>query len=62
MLSIFGQVSRLGAMVMLTLEPTNGLEAVTDDASLKLVQLLSLYEQIGLSFLLRFGEEMNGNW
>ena len=59
---IFGQVSELGAMVVLTLEPTNGLESVTDGACMKLVRLLGLYEQIGVSFFLRFGEEMNGNW
>lgn len=59
---ILGQVSELGAMALLTLAPTNGLEAVTDVACMQLVQLLASYERIGISFMLRFGEEMNGDW
>lgn len=47
---------------MLTLEPKSGLEKVTGKACSELVDFLSPYELAGISFLLRFGHEMNGGW
>lgn len=49
-------------VVILTTEPRKGLEAVTDNVISDLIVTLKKYEDIGVSFIVRFGHEMNGSW
>lgn len=56
------QVADMGAIAMITLEPYSGLSAVNDKSCRMLVDLLASYERAGISFIIRFGQEMNGGW
>ena len=47
---------------MLTLEPRQGLAAVTPDALTALTRLLTAWNQKGVPVMVRFGHEMNGSW
>lgn len=49
-------------MVMLTVEPSQGLDAVTSASIAKLVTMLSHWEKKGIVFIVRFAPEMNGSW
>lgn len=49
-------------MLMLTLEPWGGLEAVTPQAVGSLVEKLAEYNKLGTSIFIRFAHEMNGSW
>lgn len=50
-------------VIILTVEPHEGLDAVTDDAIDELVRVIVRYEQEEqASFVVRFGHEMNGDW
>lgn len=56
------QVAGVGGVLMLTLEPTAGLDAVTDDVVQDLVNLLQEVNESGVPVLLRYAHEMNGSW
>lgn len=56
------KVSAEGGMLVITLEPTAGLESVTADACNKLSDLLASYNARGVSTFIRFAHEMNGSW
>ena len=49
-------------VVILTTEPRKGLDAVTDAVVSDLIVTLKMYEAMGVSFIVRFGHEMNGSW
>jgi hypothetical protein len=56
------QASRAGAVHLLTLEPNDGLAAVTGDALAELRGLLEEVTDAGAPVLVRFAHEMNGSW
>ena len=56
------QLAASGAMLLLTLEPHDGLEAVDAAAIERLVARLAGYNARGVPVLLRFAHEMNGSW
>ena len=55
-------VASEGGMVMITLEPWNGLASVTIEASEALADLVAGYNTLGVPVLIRFAHEMNGSW
>ncbi|KAL7748941.1 hypothetical protein RI367_005589 [Sorochytrium milnesiophthora] len=55
-------VKEVGATLLLTLEPWDGLEAVTDQAIAATVTYINSINQRGVPVLLRFAHEMNGGW
>ncbi|GAA4197476.1 hypothetical protein GCM10022219_25410 [Microbacterium oryzae] len=56
------QAADAGAAQLLTLEPSDGLTAVTDEAVSDLVETLVDVTELGVPVLVRFGHEMNGSW
>jgi hypothetical protein len=56
------QVAQAGGVLVLTLEPHDGLAAVTDAVIADVVDLLAEINQDGVPVLLRFAHEMNGSW
>jgi hypothetical protein len=56
------QVAATGGVLMLTLEPRDGLGAVTDAAIGDLTELLEEVNATGVPVLVRFAHEMNGSW
>jgi len=60
--AVVGQSERAGSMVMLTLEPRDGLAAVTDDVAEGLARDLDGYDRRGVPVFVRFAPEMNGSW
>ncbi|WP_284548372.1 glycoside hydrolase family 26 protein [Aestuariimicrobium sp. T2.26MG-19.2B] len=58
-----GQVRRQGAVLLLTLEPNEGLSAASTEGALSdLVTLLTRINDSGVGVIVRFGQEMNGSW
>ena len=57
-----GQVADGGGMVLLTLEPHEGLGAVTDGAATDLARRIDGYNRQGVPVVVRFAHEMNGSW
>ncbi len=55
-------VKDAGGMVMFTLEPNEGLDAVTAEACQTLADKLATYNEQGVSTFVRFAHEMNGSW
>jgi len=51
-----------GGMLLLTLEPRNGLDSVTQEVADSVAARLSGYNARGVMVLLRFAHEMNGSW
>ncbi|HTL18832.1 MAG TPA: hypothetical protein VL793_16465, partial [Patescibacteria group bacterium] len=52
-----------GGIVMLTLEPWDGLDSITESVCADMGTLCAAYEKLGLDgVIIRFGHEMNGNW
>lgn len=59
----FEQVATVGGTALVTLEPHDGLDAVTEEAAADLVAVLSAaWEERGVPTLVRFAHEMNGSW
>ena len=59
----FEQVGAAGARGLLTLEPHDGLEAVTPEASADLASVLdAAWAEHGVATFVRFAHEMNGSW
>jgi hypothetical protein len=56
------QVAQAGGVLVLTLEPHEGLAAVTDPVVADVVALLAEVNAGGVPVLLRFAHEMNGSW
>ena len=51
-----------GGMLMITLEPWNGLASVTAEAAAALADLAAGYNARGVPVMIRFAHEMNGSW
>ncbi|GAA2844961.1 hypothetical protein JOE60_001734 [Paenarthrobacter ilicis] len=56
------QIRADGQMMLLTLEPTGGLEGVTDETAAALARDLAGYNSQGVPVIVRFAHEMNGSW
>jgi len=56
------QAGGAGAVLLVTLEPWEGLAAVTDAAIAALVERLAAYGELGTPTIVRFAHEMNGSW
>lgn len=56
------QAAAQGSMLLLTLEPTEGLATVTDEAIDDLVSTLRDANGSGVPVVVRFAHEMNGSW
>ena len=56
------QVRGNGGMLLLTLEPFEGLEAVTQQRSDELAAMLARFNTNGVPVVVRFAHEMNGSW
>ncbi|WP_258069879.1 glycoside hydrolase family 26 protein [Arthrobacter sp. SX1312] len=56
------QARQTGAMLLLTLEPVDGLAAVTDERAGELAALLAGFNTSGVPVIVRFAHEMNGSW
>ncbi len=57
------QVAGVGGLALITLEPHDGLAAVTDAAAVELADLLAGYwTDYGVRSFVRFAHEMNGSW
>ncbi|SDY13890.1 Glycosyl hydrolase family 26 [Modestobacter sp. DSM 44400] len=57
-----GQVATGGGLLLLTLEPTQGLVAVTEGVATALARRLDGYNRQGVPVVVRFAHEMNGSW
>jgi hypothetical protein len=60
--AFIGQVADAHAMALITLEPNDGLDAVTDAAIADFASLLKAYADRGVPSFVRFAHEMNGSW
>ncbi|TLM88207.1 glycoside hydrolase family 26 protein [Pseudarthrobacter sp. NamE5] len=56
------QIRADGQMMLLTLEPVNGLAAVTPDSAEALARDLAQFNADGVPVIVRFAHEMNGSW
>jgi hypothetical protein len=56
------QVADGGGLLLLTLEPQQGLAAVTDSVATDLADRLDGYNRSGVPVIVRFAHEMNGSW
>jgi Glycosyl hydrolase family 26 len=57
------QVADLDGMALITLEPHDGLDKVTEEAVRELADLLATYwTDLGVPTFVRFAHEMNGSW
>ena len=56
------EIAGIGGVLMLTLEPHQGLDAVDDASVEELVALLATLNDSSVPVLLRFAHEMNGSW
>ncbi|SNR40399.1 glycosyl hydrolase [Blastococcus mobilis] len=56
------QVEAEDAILMLTLEPRDGLHSITDAVLADLTQQLTDWNEAGTPVLVRFAHEMNGSW
>ena len=57
------QVAEVGGLALITLEPHDGLAAVTEEAAVELADLLAGYwADHGVRSFVRFAHEMNGSW
>lgn len=57
-----GAVASEGGMLLVTLEPWDGLEGVTADAASALARELAAANAANVPVLVRFAHEMNGSW
>ncbi len=55
-------VAAENGMLVVTLEPVQGLAAVTPEAAQSLAERLALANEAGVSTFVRFAHEMNGSW
>jgi hypothetical protein len=55
-------VREAGGMLMITLEPYDGLGAITEQDCRSLASRLAAYNNDGVAIFVRFAHEMNGSW
>ncbi len=60
--AFYQQVADVGGMALLTLEPSDGLAAVTNEAIAELATLVAGWAERGVPTYVRFAHEMNGSW
>lgn len=61
--NFLAQVAEVQAIALLTLEPWNGLETVTQKSCREIAQICANAEAQGIGgIIIRFAHEMNGNW
>ncbi|MFJ6000720.1 glycoside hydrolase family 26 protein [Arthrobacter sp. NPDC092385] len=60
--SAVDQLRQEGGMLLLTLEPEEGLAAVTEDHAAELAGMLAGFNAGGVPVIVRFAHEMNGSW
>ena len=58
----YEQVKLDGGILLLTLEPRQGLAAVTQEVTDRLAETLNGYNASGVPVIVRFAHEMNGSW
>ena len=51
-----------GGIAVITLEPMDGLDAITEKACQDFAALCAKYENQGIGIMVRFAHEMNGSW
>ncbi|WP_258935186.1 glycoside hydrolase family 26 protein [Nesterenkonia pannonica] len=56
------QIAEFNGVLMLTVEPVDGLGAVTPEVIEELVSVLRSINESGVPVLLRYAHEMNGSW
>jgi hypothetical protein len=56
------QVRGIGGSLLLTLEPREGLAAVTDEVAADVAELVDGIQRTGVPVVVRFAHEMNGSW
>lgn len=56
------QISEFNGVLLLTIEPVQGLSAVTDEVIADLTEVLTSVNETGVPVLLRYAHEMNGSW
>ncbi len=56
------EIAPTGGIVLITLEPMNGLEVISEKDCHDIASLCRKYEELGLSIMIRFAHEMNGSW
>jgi hypothetical protein len=56
------QLRAVGGILLLTLEPREGLAAVTPKGTAELVTQLATFNRSGVPVIVRFAHEMNGSW
>ncbi len=56
------QIRAEGGLLLLTLEPRDGLDVVTEDTAVELAERLDGYNARGVPVIVRFAHEMNGSW
>lgn len=61
-LQLVPQISERKGIALVTVEPQNGLQAVTEASLVYFAQFLKLYWFKGTAFMIRFAHEMNGSW
>lgn len=63
LMGFFEQVGQAGAHGLITLEPHDGLDAVTPEAAAELASVLdAAWTDHGVATFVRFAHEMNGSW
>jgi len=60
--NIVEMLKQSGGMLLLTLEPRNGLDSVTPEVADSVAARMAGYNARGAMVLLRFAHEMNGSW
>jgi hypothetical protein len=60
--SFMGQVLAQRGLALMTLEPFDGLDSITDAVAEDLAGRLSQYNKQGIPVFVRFAHEMNGTW
>lgn len=56
------EIAPIKGIILVTLEPMNGLEAIGEKDAEQFAELCAKYEQEGLGIMVRFAHEMNGSW
>jgi len=60
--ALLDEAQRIDAVALVTLEPTDGLSAVTDEALAHFAAVVRPPAEAGVPVLVRFAHEMNGSW
>ncbi len=60
--TFINEIASTGAIALITLEPMNGLDVITEQDCQEFASLCLEFEELGLSIMIRFAHEMNGSW